>query len=88
MSSHPVLIIALGGTGKEVAKQLRMRLQLAYGDNEAIHEATRFLYIDTDVKDNEAFSKYQSQAFPLTVSREVLADLQKYNSYKIGRAHV
>lgn len=85
MSSHPVLIIALGGTGKEVAKQLRMRLQLAYGDNEAIYDATRFLYIDTDIKDNEAFSKYQSQAFPLTVSREVLADLQKYNSYMSDR---
>ncbi len=50
---NPVFIVALGGTGTQVARQLRDRLEWRYGDVEQIPFLS-FLFIDTDNNNPDA----------------------------------
>ena len=75
---RPGLIIALGGTGKEVVYNLRKRFQMAYGTPDPMD--IRYLFIDTDMRDNEALDRYRENAYPLRVPIQKMEDLQRPES--------
>lgn len=75
---RPGLIIALGGTGKEVVYNLRKRFQMAYGTPDPPN--IRYLFIDTDMRDNEALDRYRENAYPLRVPIQKMEDLQRPES--------
>lgn len=67
---RPTLIIGLGGSGYQIAVNLKARLVEQYGEGEALESAVRFVCIDTA---NENFSAVQPNtpdAAPVTLSRE------------------
>lgn len=52
---NPVFVLALGGTGTQVARELRERLVWRYGDAHQI-PFVRFLFVDTDKNNPDAAS--------------------------------
>ncbi len=76
--NRPGLVIALGGTGKEVVYNLRKRFQMAYGTPDPPN--MRYLFIDTDMRDNEALEKFRDNAYPLRVPIQKMVDLQQPDS--------
>jgi tubulin-like protein len=72
------LIIALGGTGTNIVERLRDRFHMRFGTPEP--EGVRFLYIDTDVNENQALRRYPDRSVALRVGAEKLRDCQQWQS--------
>lgn len=86
MAARPTLVIALGGTGKNIAFNLRKRLFMEFGDDG--FENVRFLYIDSDGENNEARTSFPESWHGLKVATEVMAELTEPKSPISRKLHI
>lgn len=83
---RPALVIALGGTGTNMAFKLRRRLFMEFGFWDL--DRVRYMYVDTDAANNEARTACPSQWYPLQASRQTIDDAAQADSETARNLHI